>query len=205
MSLLSGAMRHTRIKSRFISLLVAAAVIVGACSAPGGDDDVAATTIPVVATTALAPVDDFAVPSESGTVGEWHCGQLKVSLYNYVTIMSSFAEFLDSPPLYPGPNDVWSTEDLREAMRVSAQGFTTADQDALNAACELFGQHDAALELWNAGDRGDACDVWLPAHASAERMRFDITEMHPMVANTWVSATGSVSEGNGRCIAEKAN
>lgn len=198
-------MRRARTTPKFVSLLLAAAVVVVGCSAPGGDDEATATTIAAVATT-LPPADDeFLAPSMGQGAGEWHCGEIKVMVYNYVTIMSSFAEFLESPPLYPGPNDVWSTEDLREAMRVSAQGFTTSDQDALNSACELFGQHSSALELWDAGDRGDACDVWLPAHASTKRTSFEITELHPMVANMWVSATGSVAEGNGRCIAEKAN
>ena len=122
-----------------------------------------------------------------------------------VAIMSVFASNLDAPPVAPSPNDAWAAEDLREAMRASAQGFTSSDQRALNAACELFGQHDAALELWAQTERGDACDVWRPAHASAERVAIDIGVLHPLSSHMWVSATGAVAEGHGRCIAERAN
>ena len=65
----------------------------------------------------------------------------------------------------------------------------------------------AALELWAANDHDDACDVWEPAkrHADVEAQRIEIADLHPIVSKFCVGATGSVSEGHGRCVAERAN
>ena len=86
-------------------------------------------------------------------------------------------------------------------------GFGPADEMAMNEACELYGQHESALELWASGNRGDACDVWRPAKTAADAAQGDIDTagLHPLVSKFWVGATGSVSEGSGRCLAEQAN
>ena len=86
-------------------------------------------------------------------------------------------------------------------------GFGPADEKAMNEACELYGQHESALELWASGNRGDACDVWRPAKTAADAAQgnIDTAGLHPLVSKFWVGATGSVSEGSGRCLAEQAN
>lgn len=93
------------------------------------------------------------------------------------------------------------------AVDAARSGFSAADETALNAACQLYGQHEAALELWNDGNLGDACDVWIPAAEAAQSASrvVVIDDIHPMVSRFWVGATGSVAEGWGRCIAERAN
>ena len=97
--------------------------------------------------------------------------------------------------------------ELVMSVRAARSGFGPADQDALDASCELYGQHEAALELWATGNRGDACDVWAPAKASSDtaRQAIDVTSLHPLVSKFWLGATGAISEGSGRCIAERAN
>ena len=186
------------------------------CSIPGvGSGETSSTT--ALAPYVTAPTPTAAVAGSgsvvadadgqlvSGTVGEWRCGEVKEAVYRHIAIMSVFADSLEAPPAEPAEGDVWTAEELRDAMRASAAGFTDSDQAALNSACELFGQHASAWSLWAAGDRGDACDVWLPAHESAAETSFEIAVLHPLVAHMWVSATGAVAEGNGRCIAERAN
>ena len=86
-------------------------------------------------------------------------------------------------------------------------GFGPADEKAMNEACELYGQHESALELWASDNRGDACDVWRPAKTAADAAQgnIDTAGLHPLVSKFWVGATGSVSEGSGRCLAEQAN
>ena len=98
-------------------------------------------------------------------------------------------------------------EGLRVAVEAAESGFNANDEKALNAACELYGQHEAALELWAAGNTGDACDVWVPAKAAADQTAdtLDIAAVHPLVSKFWVGATGGIAEGHGRCIAERAN
>ena len=93
------------------------------------------------------------------------------------------------------------------SFEATLSGFTSADQLALNASCEFYGQHQAALELWAAGNRGDACDVWVPAkqRAEAKEQEIDVSVLHPITSKFWVGATGSISEGFGKCIAERAN
>ena len=186
--------------SRVVAVL-AASVLAYGCGIGGQET---AETVPAFATTTTAP-EVISVVGATGGVGEWRCGEVKEALYRTVAILSAFANDLDAPPAEPASNDVWSSEDLRDSLRSSAQGFTASDQSALNAACELFGQHDAALELWGQSERGDACDVWRPAHESSAAVVFDISVLHPLSSHMWVSATGAVAEGHGRCIAERAN
>ena len=190
---------HKSVSPRaFLAAAAASLLFVVGCAAGVDESE---ETVPAFATTTL-PEDELIGVS---SIGEWRCGEVKEALYRTVAIMSVFASNLDAPPVAPSANDAWTADDLREAMRASGQGFTTSDQQALNAACELFGQHDAALELWAQTERGDACDVWRPAHASAEIVAIDIGVLHPLSSHMWVSATGAVAEGHGRCIAERAN
>ena len=184
-----------------IHLLAAAVAVLPltACISGGSEPE---PTVPDYATTTTAPEEAEEVAARAG---DWECGEIKEDLYQTVAIMSRFAEDLESPPAVPDGDALWTPEELREAMRTSARGFTADDQAALNASCELLGQHSSALELWDQGERGDACDVWRPAHQAASSTNFEIGELHPMTANMWISATGSIFEGNGRCIAERAN
>lgn len=176
---------------------LAAALLASACIPGGGESD---ETIPEYATTTTTAEEE-----QTAAAPQWRCGEVKEALYRSVAILSSFAGDLEAPPAVPTAADLWTGEDLRAALRAAANGFTASDQAALNAACELYGQHDAALELWSQADRGDACDVWRPAHASAGRVSFDVGSLHPLSSQMWISATGAVSEGHGRCIAERAN
>ena len=97
--------------------------------------------------------------------------------------------------------------EIAEAVEAARSGFTDADEIALNAACELYGQHQTALEFWRADNRGDACDVWRPAKQTVDTAQeiVAISVLHPLVSKFWLGATGSVSEGSGRCIAELRN
>ena len=101
----------------------------------------------------------------------------------------------------PNGAAVWSS------FLASQSGFTAADQIALNAACEYYGQHQAALELWSKGERADACDVWIPAkeRSVTDQTNIDISVLHPITSKFWAGATGDISEGYGKCIAERAN
>ena len=103
--------------------------------------------------------------------------------------------------------DIVSTEKIIEAFQSTLHGFTVADQLALNAACELYGQHQSALELWLEDERGDACDVWKPAKGSADAQEaeIDVAVLHPITSKFWVGATGSIAEGYGKCIARLNN
>lgn len=172
------------------------AVVAVACGIPGGEDE----TTPAFATTTTIP-EAQTTPGGAGTVGEWRCGEAKRALYAAVAVLSQYETALDpmAPAIVAEPGE------LTEAVETASTGFTVDDQQAQDTSCRLFGQHDAALELWQAGNRGDACDVWLPAdeHASQAEIQFDA--LHPLSAQMWVAATGQVSEGVGRCIAERAN
>lgn len=182
-------------------LFCAVLVLMTACVPGGGEDpeDVAA----FAATTTLP---DDATPR--GAV--WRCGEVKQAVYRSVAALSALAAEISSPSEEnetpdDDPESLIDSSDLHEAVQAAARGLSSEDQAALNAACELTGQHDAALELWADGNRGDACDVWRPAHQSAQRVAFDINLLHPLSSELWVAATGSVAEGHGRCIAERAN
>ena len=104
-------------------------------------------------------------------------------------------------------DDAIPVENMIEAFQSTLHGFTVADQLALNAACELYGQHQSALELWVAGNRGDACDVWKPAKASADvqEAEINVAVLHPITSKFWVGATGSIAEGYGKCVARLNN
>ena len=97
--------------------------------------------------------------------------------------------------------------EIEITIDAARSGFGPADEMAMNEACELYGQHESALELWTSGNRGDACDVWRPAKTAADAAQgnIDTAGLHPLVSKFWVGATGSVSEGSGRCLAEQAN
>ena len=147
----------------------------------------------------------------------WRCGEVKQAVYTSIATLARYAASLQQGTIATSSADAETPDDdplaevspleLRDALSAAAYGFTNDDQRALDAACELYGQHDAALELWEFGERGDACDVWRPAYTSAQEQRsaFNINTLHPLSSQLWVSATGSVAEGHGRCIAERAN
>ena len=187
---------------------------------PGGEEEQAdaapayATTIPDQTADLIAGLQaDGAV-----SVGEWRCGEVKEALYRAIATLETFAGTLDpdnaetltetdiaAPENDDSETPLWTYDTLDEALAAAGHGLNTADQAALNAACELYGQHDSALELWATGERGDACDVWRPAHAAAAEADHSLDGLHPISARMWVSATGAVAEGHGRCIAERAN
>ena len=186
-----------------LAVVALAVVTLAAACIPGGDDNgeaAFATTIPAAAAEAtLEAINDADI---AVSVGEWRCGEVKEALYRTI---AALAEITGTAAQTTPADTAVTPEEAEEAQQAATAAFTSADQQALDAACETFGQHDAALELWAAGDRGDACDVWLPAHATAADTPIDLAVLHPLTARMWVSATGAVAEGHGRCIAERAN
>ena len=155
------------------------------------------------AASAAAPVEEPAGESMSAE----NLDELHTALGE---VVGSATERLESLRGGDGGDDAEAAADQNElevTVASARSGFGSADEKAMNEACELYGQHESALELWAVGDRGDACDVWRPAKTAADaaQSRIDTAALHPLVSKFWVGATGSVSEGSGRCLAEQAN
>lgn len=194
-----------RIDFGFKMLAVAAVslIAVGCISSGSNQEEPVATAPPVSAPTESAT----AVPSSAPT--RWNCGEVKhrvLDLVERLEQLSSEAEAAVAEEGFGGDAESLLTDLTRELAGLNG-GFSSDDQVAMNFACQLQGQHAAAVELWAAGDRGDACDVWKPTavEASAAERQVDIANLHPVVSRVWAVATGEVAEGNGRCLAEAAN
>ena len=199
-------------RSTIILLFALCALVISACSPLGGGDsdspDDEALPAPVNTAPLTVPPD---VPSVT-QAADWNCGAAKERVLTVVNRLDEWSEAILASSLDPNNEDSDFVVDafLRELLVEAGTPLTAQDQIVFNAACELYGQHDAAVELWNSGvgnNRGDACDVWGPAKASADEtlLSIDMASLNPLVARFWTAATGDVSEGHGRCIAERAN
>ena len=162
-----------------------------------------------------APTTSPALPEQPEPEPErppttWHCGEVKAQVYAIVNDLAVARNAANDPSHLDGLTDEEIADiaaAAEEAQEEAQEPFGVADQVAMTAACRLYGQHEAALELWDSDQRGDACDVWIPAGVEADdlMLRIDLGALHPLPARFLVGATGDVAEGVGRCIAERAN
>ena len=144
------------------------------------------------------------------------CDRLKQRVHAIVNLLTPSEEDDEPEVVVPTPEAldavdgeayIEDPEDTVEAVAASRAGLGVEDQYALNASCELYGQMLVARELWDAGNRADACDVIRPAHERSEALHQEIdpTTLDPLSAHYWAGATGIVAEHHGACVAEARN
>ena len=124
------------------------------------------------------------------------CDRLKQRVHAIVNLLTPTDDENESDIVVPTPEQlddvdvntyIEDPEDTTEAVAASRAGLGAEDQYALNASCELYGQMLVARELWDAGNRADACDVIRPAYQRSEELRHEIdpTALDPLSAHYW--------------------